>query len=394
MAFPLAKIQEAIAAEEVDGWLLCDFQRSDPIAGRVLQIPPDAHLSRRWFYYLPKSGTPKKLLHKIEPHALKQLPGDVHFYAGWRELGDGIKKLVDGSKKIAMNYSPDNAIPYVSRVDAGTLELVRKSGVEVVTSADLIQQFEAVINEGQLQTHIRAAEMLRKIVDEVFAYVATSVTSNKGIVEYDVQQFIWDRFAANGLRSEDRPIVAIGPHSGNPHYAPEPKGSSDVQKEAFILIDLWAREMAEDAVYADITWTGFIGKTVPEKYEGIFQIVRGGRDAALHFVEETVQSGKTLYGRQVDDAARNYIDKKGYGDHFIHRTGHSIGLKVHGNGANMDNFETREERKVLPRTCFSIEPGVYLPEFGVRSEIDVYVSDSEAKVYGQPIQTTVVPILK
>jgi Xaa-Pro aminopeptidase len=392
--FSLAKIQEAIAREKADGWLFYDFQGIDPISKRILGIPQSAHLTRRWYYFVPKSGQPRKLAHKIEPASLDHLPGEKMMYAGWRELQKEIPAMLSGSRRIAMNYSPGNAIPYVSRVDAGTAEQIRGAGVEIVSAADLVQQFEAVWSESQLQTHIRAAKALRSIVDETFAYVAKETSANKGLCEYDVQQFIWDRFAAAGLRSDARPIAAVGPNAGNPHYSPEPEGSLPVRKGDFLLIDLWAKEMSEDAVYADITWTGFIGKEVPEKYETIFQIVRGGRDASLRLVEEAVKEGKPLKGYEVDDAARNSISQKGYGDYFIHRTGHNIGLNVHGNGANMDNFESRDERKILPRTCFSIEPGVYLKDFGVRSEIDVYVTDSDAQVYGQPIQTTVVPILK
>ncbi|HLG18190.1 MAG TPA: M24 family metallopeptidase [Bdellovibrionota bacterium] len=394
MTFPLTKIQEAIGREKVDGWLFYDFQGLDPIARRILGFPENVHATRRWYYFVPKSGTPRKLAHKIEPASLDHLPGDKSFYAGWRELQKELPTLLSGARRVAMNYSPSNAIPYVSRVDAGTIEQIRAAGAEVVTAADLVQQFEAVWNETQLQTHIRAAKALRTIVDETFGYVAKQISANKGLVEYDVQQFIWDRFTAYGLRSDYRPIAAVGPNAGNPHYSPEPKGSLPVRKGDFLLIDLWAKEMAEDAVFADITWTGYLGKDVPEKFESIFQIVRGGRDASLELVEDAVHSGKALRGYEVDDAARNYIASKGYGDYFIHRTGHNIGLNVHGNGANMDNFESRDERKVLPRTCFSIEPGIYLKDFGVRSEIDVYVTESEATVYGQPIQTTIVPILK
>lgn len=264
-----------------------------------------------------------------------------------------------------------------------------------MSAADLIQQFEAVWTEKQLKSHIRAAKALRKIVDETFAYVAKSVRSKKKINEYDVQQYMMKRFSFYGLTTDHPPIAAVGPHSGDPHYGPEKKGSSAVKKGDFLLIDLWARETKDPlSVYADITWTGFIGEEVPEKYEKIFQIVRGGRDAALEHVKASVKSGKSIRGAEVDDQARNYIAQKGYGEYFIHRTGHNIGIEVHGNGANMDNFETREERRVLPKTCFSIEPGIYMKEFGVRSEIDVYVDENEAHVYGLPLQTTVVPILK
>jgi Xaa-Pro aminopeptidase len=393
--FELDKIQKAIESEGFDGWLFYDFHKLDPIAHRILKMPPEHFLTRRWFYFIPKKGAPRKLQHKIEPNSLAHLPGEAGHYASWKELDAGLASILKGTKEIAMNYSPRNAIPYVSHVDAGTFELVSETGVKVKSSADLVQLFEAVWSDTQLKSHIRAAKALRSIVDETFSFTAKKIGDGKALNEYDVQQFMMERFEANGLHPDnDPPIAAVNGNAGNPHYGPSKEIHAPVKKGDFLLIDLWAREKDADAVYADITWTGFIGETVPEKYEKIFQIVAGGRDAALHLVEESVRKKKVLYGAQVDDAARNYISERGYGEYFIHRTGHNIGWAVHGNGAHMDNFETHEERKVIPRTCFSIEPGIYMKEFGVRSEIDVYVSDTDATVYGGPMQTTVVPILK
>lgn len=387
-------MQSALTEEGVDGWLFYDFQGSDSIARRILSIAPNAHLTRRWFYWVPKVGTPKKLVHKIEPHALDHLPGECIFYAGWKELEKNLGVLLKGEKQVSMNYSPNNAIPYVSRVDGGTLEFVQKTGVNVVSAADLIQKFEAVWSEDQLQSHVRAAKALRTTVDEAFEHVAKTVSSNQQINEYELQTFIREKFEAHGLRKDDYPIVAVNSNSGNPHYTPTKESFEMIQKDCFLLMDIWSRERSDNAVYADITWTGYVGKEVPEKHESIFQIVRGGRDAAVQFVEEAYQTGKSIQGWQVDDAARSFITQKGYGDAFIHRTGHNIGCAVHGNGANMDNFETREERKIIPQTCFSVEPGIYLKEFGVRSEIDVYVDEKGVHIYGQPLQSAVVPILK
>jgi len=258
----------------------------------------------------------------------------------------------------------------------------------------LIQEFEAVWSQPQIQSHIRAAKALRETVDETFEHVAKNIGSKKKLTEYELQQFIRERFEAHGLRSEDFPIVGADSNSGNPHYGPTKENSSEIKKDSFLLIDIWSRKKDDDSVYADITWTGYVGKSVPEKFEKIFQIVRGARDAALNRVEKAVKSQQVIRGWEVDDAARNYITEKGYADAFIHRTGHNIGRAVHGNGANIDNFETREERKLISQTCFSLEPGIYLKDFGIRSEIDVFVSDNDVIVYGQPIQTTVVPILK
>ncbi|MFH1017552.1 MAG: M24 family metallopeptidase [Pseudomonadota bacterium] len=392
--FPLEKVQKAIQAERLDGWLFYDFQGLDPTSRRIVEIPESNFLTRRWYYFVPKEGSPRKLMHKIEPNSLEHLPGESHFFAAWKELDAGLKKILGSAKTVAMNYSPRNAIPYCSRVDAGTVELVTSMGVRVHPAADLIQQFESAWSDEQLQTHIRAAKVLRTIVDETFRHVAQEIRKGSKLTEYDVQEFIWNRFSSNHLVSDSRPIAAVGPNSGNPHYGPTKEIHLPVRKGDFLLLDIWAKEGTEKAVYADITWTGVVDETVPDKYEQIFQIVRGARDASLRLVEESVRAGRKLIGADVDDAARNHISKSGYGEYFIHRTGHNIGADVHGNGAHMDNYETREERKVIPHTCFSIEPGIYMKEFGVRTEIDVYVGETDVMVYGQPIQTTVIPILK
>jgi Xaa-Pro dipeptidase len=391
--FQLDRVQAAIAEENVDGWLLYDFQGSDPLARRILNVGTEGHLTRRWFYYVPKTGKPKKLVHKIEPAALDKLPGERVFYAGWREMESRLREIVSGSKKIAMDYSPGNAIPYVSRVDAGTMELVRKSGVEVLTAADLIQEFEAVMTDAQLETHVRAAKLLRTIVDETFEYVAKGFSTSKKLTEYDVQQFIVKQFEDEKMVWDSDPIVAVNANAANPHYAPTKTVFQPIQKGDFLLIDLWAKEKTKDAVYADITWTGYLGSEIPEKYVSVFEIIRDARDAGLRFVTEAARAKRRIKGAEVDDVVRGHIASKGFGDAFIHRTGHNIGQEVHGNGANIDNFETREERKLLPGTCFSIEPGIYLPEFGVRTEIDVVLTDKDAIVFGQPIQTKLIPIL-
>ncbi|MBX9721384.1 MAG: M24 family metallopeptidase, partial [Candidatus Obscuribacterales bacterium] len=281
----------------------------------------------------------------------------------------------------------------ISRVDAGTLELIKSFGTEVVTSADLVSRFEATWTEDQLATHVTACTNLKNIVFEAFHYIKSTLARKESINEYQVQEFIWQRFESLGMTSNSRPIVAVNEHSGSPHYAPDETNFAPIKDGDFVLIDLWAKlKEPHNATYADITWTGFVGETVPAKYKEIFDVVSGGRDAALNLVKSRVASGETLYGWEVDEAARQFITKAGYGDYFIHRTGHSIGLEVHSNGANMDNLETKEERRVLPNTCFSIEPGVYLKEFGIRSEIDVFVGEGDVVVAAWPIQTEVIPI--
>lgn len=388
------RIQQAIREQSgLDGWLFYDFRHLDPLAYRVLLLDPSLHVTRRWYYWVPAQGTPLKLQHRIEPHVLDGLPGDAREYVSWRDQQAALGSLLHSAKRIAMQYSPMNAIPYLSRVDAGTIDLVRSLGAEVVSSADLVQQFEAVWDAAQLASHQVAAEGLRAIVDEAFGFVGTSLAARSSLTEYGLQQYILSRMQARGLVTSSPPIAAVNAHSADPHYAPASQGSAPIRQGDLVLIDLWARQPGPGSVYADITWTGFVGATVPARHQDIFQIVRRARDAAVTFVQGRVRAGEFPYGWEVDDVCRQVIQEAGYGQYFVHRTGHSIGEEVHGNGANIDNLETQDARRLLPGTCFSIEPGIYLPDdFGIRSELDVYLSARDAVVYGQPVQADLVPI--
>ncbi|HEY9677872.1 MAG TPA: M24 family metallopeptidase [Drouetiella sp.] len=392
--FDLAQVQSAIAQEGLDGWLFYFFHDNDPIALRILGLSASHFVSRRWFYYVPAKGTPKKLVHRIEMDSLDAVPGDKVVYLGWRELEAKLKEVLAGSKTVAMQYSPGNAIPYVSRVDGGTVELVRSAGCDVVSSANLVSFFEARLSESQLKTHIEAVESLRKIVFEAFAMIKEAITASRRITEYEVQQFIVSSYDRYGLTSNSPPIVAVNGHAGQPHYQPTESNHEEIRLNDFVLLDIWAKKKSpEDAVYGDITWTGYVGTDVPNKFVEVFEIVRDARDAALNFVKAAAKDGREIKGWQVDDAARKHITDKGYGKDFVHRTGHSICTEVHANGANIDNLETRDERKIIDKTAFSIEPGIYLDDFGVRSEIDVYVDKEQVIVAGQPIQTEIVKIL-
>lgn len=388
-------IQEALQElETVDGWLFYDFRGSDPLAYRVLLLDPARHVTRRWYYWIPTTGDPVKLLHRIEPHVLDELPGQVQHYVSWDQQRTLLASLLRRRQKIAMQYSPLNAVPYLSRVDAGTIELIRSFGIEVVTSADLVQRFEAVWTDQQLESHRHAAVSLRSIVDDAFSHVASCLRHERALTEYDLQQFILARIRDAGLTTSSAPIAAVDAHSADPHYSPNESGSSTITRDSLILIDLWAKQTLPGSVYGDITWTGYSGNQVPAKHRMVFDYVRRGRDAALMFVQQEVRAGRFPCGWEVDEICRKTIQDTGHGDFFIHRTGHSIGEEVHGNGANIDNLETQDNRRLIPHTCFSIEPGIYLPgEFGIRSELDVYISDREAVVYGLPLQTEVVPLL-
>lgn len=404
MAEHIAIIQQALRAAGLDGWLFYDFRGSDPLAVRILRLDPARHKTRRWYYLIPSEGIPTKILHRIEPHSLDDVPGESRLYLSWQELHDQLREalasLRSGARgaqaplKIAMQYSPMNAIPYISRVDAGTVELVRSFGADVVTSADLIQRFEAVWNEDQYRSHCQAASALREIVNETFRLIREEIAGGRSLTEYDLQQFILSRIAARGMYTYAPPIVAVNAHAADPHYSPSKQGAAPVRQGDLVLIDLWAKLTAPGSMYGDITWTGFVGDNVPARQAEVFGVVASARDAAIAYLKKEVAAGHFPAGGEVDDVCRHVIRTAGYADRFIHRTGHSIGEEVHGNGANIDNLETQDGRRLLPHTCFSIEPGIYLPgDFGIRSEVDVYLTEREAIVTGLPMQTEIVPVL-
>ncbi|HEY1483696.1 MAG TPA: M24 family metallopeptidase [Candidatus Acidoferrum sp.] len=392
MSVNISGIQQDLRAAKLDGWLFYDFRGRDPIAHRVLQLT-DGMRTRRWFYFVPAKGTPKKLVHKIEAESLAGLPGDTLYYAGQDELRGNLKKMLGRAKKVAMQYSPKNAIPYVAMVDAGTVELVRSAGAKVVTSADLVQKYEACWTRAQLESHLAAGRAIDQIVAGAFARAAECVRAKKPLTEYDLQQWILERFTEAGIATDEGPDVAVNAHASDPHYAPSKEKSSPIREGDFLLLDVWGKQKMPGSVYYDVAWTGFLGAKVPEKYVEIFNVVREARDKAVELIRSSVKAGKPLQGWQVDKAARGVIEKAGYGKYFIHRTGHSIGEDaVHGNGVNMDGLETRDERHLIPQTCNSVEPGIYLPEFGLRSEVDVFIDEKEARVTGA-VQTEILALL-
>ncbi len=387
----ISEIQAELRAHKMDAWLFFDHHQRDPIAYRVLGFAPRRHVTRRWYYLLPAEGQPVKLVHRIESWMLDALPGERRVYSGWRELREELGRMLAGRKRVAMQYSPDCMIPYVSLVDAGTVELVRGLGAEVVTSAGLVQRFEACWSAEQLEMHLEAGRRVDAIRREAFEEIGRRVRAQGSVQEVAIRDFVRERFREQGLITDDGPIVGVNANSGNPHYEPTAEETSPIRAGDFVLLDMWAKLDRPGAVYYDITWTGYLGAAAPAAVRNVFDIVRGARDRAVEFIQAAVRDGRPIHGYEVDDAARGHIREHGYGDHFTHRTGHSIGEEVHGNGANMDNLETHDERPLVPGVCFSIEPGVYLPEFGVRSEVDVYVGEKEARVTGE-IQSDLVLI--
>src|SRR5581483_10850116 len=394
----VSEIQQALRDAKLDGWLFYDFRKSDPLAYRILKLDVKMFASRRWFYYVPASGEPVKIVQSIEQFKLDALPGKKLIFRGWKELQDRLKEALGpekGSKKrIAMQYSPMNDIPYVSRVDAGTIELVRSFGVEPVTSAELVQKFEAVFSPAPYQMHVEASDKMHRIIQEAFAEIARRIRANEATTEWDIAQFMLRRYSEEGMEQEPM-IVAVNANTANPHYMPTKEKNSPIKRGDFVLIDAATKLNKPDAVATDQTWTGYVGESVPEEYVRIFNIVREARDSAVDFIRKNVRAGKPIRGAEVDDVSRGVITRAGFGEQFTHRTGHSIGEETHGNGVNIDDFETRDSRRIIPGICFSIEPGIYMEgKFGVRSEINVYVSEKDIEVTGQPIQMEIIPILK
>jgi Xaa-Pro dipeptidase len=391
MSFDFRAVQEDLKAARLDGWLFYDFRGRDPIAHRILQLPPGMR-TRRWFYFVPTKGVPRKLVHKIEAESLAALPGETLYYASQNELHANLQDLVDGAQSIAMQYSPRNAIPYVSIVDAGTVELVRNVGPRIYTSADLVQKYEACWTAEQLESHLAAGEVVDRIIRDAFQLAAKGARDGRPLTEYVLKQWILKEFDAADLTAEEGPDVAVGPNASDPHYGPTEATAAPIREGQLLLLDVWANKKTPGSVYYDVTWTGFLGTKVPEEHAKVFGVVRAARDKAVELIRSAMAKGRPLQGWQVDNAARGVVNDAGYGEYFFHRTGHSIGESVHGNGVNMDGLETKDTRHLIPRTCTSIEPGIYLREFGIRSEVTVYIAEREARVTGA-VQQEILPLL-
>ena len=386
----LSAIQSALRDRNIDAWLFYDHHHRDPIAYRLLGLPEKLMVTRRWYYLVPAQGEPTKLVHKIEAGHLDSLPGIKRQYSAWQELFEGVKAMLAPHHDIAMQYSPNNIVFYVSLVDGGTVEMVRGFGKNIVSSADLVALFEATWTDEQIKTHFEARDAIDAITAAAFPEIGRRVR-NGGATEHEIQQWFLEAFRRENMVTDDPPIVAVNANSGNPHYEPSPDHPVPIREGDFVLLDVWAKKNTPGAVYYDITWTGFVGKAASDKQREVFKVVSGARDAGVKTVKAAIADGRRIAGWEVDRATRDYINQAGYGDYFIHRTGHSIGTEVHANGANMDDLEIHDERQILPNSCFSIEPGIYLPDFGVRSEVNVLVRPKAAEVTGK-IQSEIVII--
>jgi Xaa-Pro dipeptidase len=389
----VAAVQSALAADGIDGWLLYDFRGLNPIAADVTAVAGQGgHLAtRRWYYLIPATGEPRGLVHAIERDSLAHLPGKTERYAGREQLDAGIRRLLSGLRRVAMEYSPKCAIPYIARVDAGTIELVRQAGVEVVSSGDLVQRFAAVWDDPAIETHREASERLYRIKDRAFAEIGRRLAAGVATTEYDIQRQMMDWFHSEGLVSDSAPNVSAAENAGNPHYLPTATGHRAIRPEELVLLDLWGKLDRPGAVFADITWVGYTGRRPADRHIKAFDAVCAARDAAIALVQGATGAGQELRGWQVDREASSVLRSAGYGDHILHRTGHSLGEDVHGTGVNMDDYETHDDRRLLAGTGFTIEPGLYFDDFGVRTEINMIVSAREAVVTG-PLQTGIVAL--
>jgi Xaa-Pro dipeptidase len=387
----IAAIQRALREEKIDGWLLTDFRNRDYLAYRLLGLNAEKMSSRRWYYYIPARGEPKKIVSAVERQKLDALPGKQYVYLSWKEQHAAITRALGPRRRIAMQYSPKNNVPYISLVDGGTIELLRSLGYRIVSSADLVQMFVSLISEEGYRTHKEAAVVMDRIMEEAFAMIRTGAATGSGVTELDVQQYIVKRFTEENLETYDPPMVGTNDHPADPHFELTPERSRPFAKGDTVLIDMWAKKKVPGAIYYDITWVGFVGEQPPEDYVRMYMAVRDARDAAVNFVMEKFARKQPCYGWQVDDACRNVVAKRGFGKYFLHRTGHSITEETHGNGVNIDNLETKDDRALLPGCCFSIEPGIYLAgKMGVRTEINMFIRhDGTPEVTGR-VQSDIV----
>ena len=390
----LSNIQAALKEQNLDGWLFYDFHNRDAIGMRVLGLDPTKFTSRRWYYFIPAEGEPKKLVHSIEQSKLESLPGTKAVYLPWQQQHQLLQEMLGDAKKVAMQYSPMNAIPYNSIVDAGTVELIRSFGVTVVSSADLAGIFEAHLSAEDYDSHMEAGKIVHAVKEDAFAEIGRRIQKGENPTEFEIFKYMQQNMRSKGLTFEDGPIVAANAHAADPHFEPTPENTVRIQKGDVILIDLWARMDRPGSIYYDITWMGFVGDVITERVVEVFNIVRDARDAAVTCVRDRFAKKQPVYGWEVDDAVRKVIVDAGFGEYFIHRTGHNIGLEVHGNGVHIDNLETKDERQILPGTCFSDEPGIYLKHenFGIRSEIDIFVTDDGSVQVTGPTQTEIIKI--
>jgi Xaa-Pro aminopeptidase len=392
--FRLTAIQNALKDNNFDGWLFYDYCGSDPIGRKILNFSTEFGQTRRWFYFIPAENAPIKIVHSIERNVLDHLPGKKMVYLGWQEMQNSLAKILKGGMHVAAQYSPRGALPYVSRIDAGTFELLKSFKIKIRSSADLLQEFEAVWNQAQLNTHKNAAIILYDILEKAFGYIKRKITRHSQVTEYDVQKYLISELKKNGLVCDHPPIVAAGKNTADPHYIPFEENAASIYPKSLVQLNVWGKEESAHAVYAVIAWVGVVSDTVPDTYQEQFNSICLARDNTIAHIHKMMQQNKVIYGWQVDEMIRKHLIEAGFGGNILHRSGHSIGRDINDVGTNMDNLETKDQRRIIAKTCFSIEPALYFSDYGMRSEVNVYVDRHGAHMYTQPVQKHIVPILK
>ena len=376
----IERIQKLLRDQHIDGWLMYNFHKNNVIAERLLQLPDDIVQSQKFFYFIPADGTPQKLVNRIEGHNLDSLPGEKTVYLSWQSLVEGMNAIMGNAVTIAMEFSPKGILPSISYVDAGTVDLIRSMGKQVVSSANLVQEIEASLTDEQIESHFIAAKLLNQFTSNTLDELHSRLVKSGEVKEHTIQNFILRRFEEHNLISNLPPIVAVGIHTADPHFITNEETSAVIHRDNIVLVELWAKLMRQNAVYADLTWMIYTGKNVPEEYTRLFSITVQARNTAFDFITKRFLQKIPVMGYEVDEAARSIIRDAGYGVNFIHRTGHSIGEDLHGYSANLDNLETHDDRPIIPRTCFSIEPGIYTDSFGIRTEINVIITPENTAV--------------
>ncbi len=385
-------VKKYLASKDLDAWILVDYENKNPA---VVSFLGRKMLTRKIFVIVPKEGRPYVICHSIDMVFLKDDENfDLRVYKTWQEMLDLEKESFASYKKVCMDVSDDGLLPRVALADYGSVDFIKKLRIEVVSSGDILQKLTATLDDEAKELQREANKKVLAIKDEAFKKIASDIKKNGKSNEYEVQQFICKRFKEEGMTWDDDPIVAIGPNASNPHYGPSLEKNDDIHEDDLVLIDMWAKMDAPKGVYSDITWMGYVGEEVPEVYEARFQILKKDVDLCVEFLKKNIGK-RTVSGYEVDDVSRNYINEQGYGEYYTHRVGHSIAIDVgpHGCGVNMDNYETHDFREIIPNVCFSLEPGIYAPDFGMRSETNVLI-DGDQVIVVAGRQDHIIPILK
>ncbi len=387
--FNLNAIQKSLLELKIDGWLFYDFMGSDSIGRSILGISSKEKNNRGWYYYIPYQGAPSKLVHGIESKIFDHLPGKKEVYIDRREMIEKLHSLFKAGQKIALQYSPYNAIPTISKIDAGTFELLKSFKLNLISSGDLIQQFDACLSKIQLNTHINVSKELDEVLKKALQYIKHKVQKHQEITELSLQKFLKKQIKAHGLVTDMEPVVATGDNTANPHYSTGETNNSPIHVRRLVQLTFCAKEKKDDAVYSSISWVAYIGDEVPPEYQNNFKIVKNCRDKMMEFIDQSLKRKKKIRGWEVDDFTRKYVEKEGLIGNFLHRSGHSLGISCYAHAVNLDNLETKDDRQIIPGLCLSISPGVYFADYGMKTEINIHTDSKGVRLSTKSIQNEI-----